>query len=1625
MQEFQRTEFGNYTLYDRIGAGGMAEIFLATQHAIEGFEKRLVIKRILPTLSDDQQFVRMFIEEAKLCVSLRHPNIVQVYDLGEIDQQYFIAMEYVDGRDLLKTLAACGRKKIGFPTDIALYIVMEVLKGLEYAHKLIKPDGQPLGIIHRDVSPSNVLLSFAGEVKIGDFGIAKATTREKTATGILKGKFGYMAPEQVTGAPIDHKADIFAVGIVLYELLTGHRLFAGKNDLAVLERVRDAVVDPPPRFYRQDLDPELEAIVLKALARDSRHRFESASELHDAIHAYVYRSRAMVGRPQLGRFMQGLFLTDPEELARRNRVCLPPVPISKSGSAPPPASFGYEATADERSVRGTEDVEGPSGLHDDGFDEKTPLLDPAEEAALLRGRDPSVTGQEQVEGDAPWDMPPGAGLPVERGALVAPQALEADPAELAHTVLTDVRDEIASGSPPGAVPEGLGDAAPTGAMAREALGSIGTEEPLEEVGDSAIESIELRGAGAGSARDAGAREEALALRRARENDAATELDLEERAPLRSEPRVASPPRVIEQAADSTRHGRPPSQERAAAERAATERPEVSTSEAGRRRSVVRRPLESTATAPTVAPVLEPRAAQGPTFSPAEIVERTASAITGRAFQLDLPERTERFDSGHFLAADAEAPASLPSLAAPFPLERFEVEEEDSTTHGTLEVDGADLPTSEVDSQSREYAALPEIGRELDDEPSLTDVLEEVGLSPLGAVQSTTPSPSPAERGPSPFEEEHATGLVETGRTRPARDEDPELDEDDEGSVTGPLDPNALAEARLAPSRRRPITGSKARPVLLAADPEALRRAPSRASSSRRSAPRRRVTTRVPLSVVNPTRDGSRLGRPSKLRPTARRDSTGLGALLIEEETETGAPILEPGSDPVVRTLPDRRASSGVTAALEEAAEIEEALEELRLSSTGPQEITSTGLLAKTAPDGVEVPLDDGGASLKKAVMRRQSRRRLVSHGVVLYAEDETARGERSFLPEEEASVPAITNAGRLEDEGASDLFGVLAVLDQEPAAGFAPEEELSMETESRRWDELGELLSRAPQAFPIPTPAPVQPREHSDAIDVGETRLGLLARSDTGGAQLDPGFLEDERTASVSDGQVLSIAEQPGRPRPRPVSAALEFTFGSSRGPDIGKREGSAEIDLFGEDPDEDSIAATLNEGDELEELAEVRRVAARGFVETEEPTQEQSAERPLPYGRESMLDAHAGLPEVYETSPERPSREQLVSESFDLGLAMAAENRRRKPSPPAERAPSPTPLLAALEPLERTASQSVPTPTPPPKLSASKNGGALRAVVERTRPVKELNRPRAPAPQAPLRAAGTASPHPLRAAGTGHPLRAAGTPALVIPVPNSALPSAAGWAPPAAPKSSGLTVTSWILVSIALALSAAVAVSSWMARGRTPVPIAPLAPLTPDRLGAGGLAPDGLAPAALGADGLGADGLAADGLGADGRAADGLAADGRAVDGLARQVGGAGERVAPEPGSAALEAAAASPGGADVNLEVAAPAREVRSPTRAAEPRPAPRSASPRRAAAPAESSRKKAASATGTLRLDCREPVDVQISEVGTLSDQTRLRKALEPGEYQVRLYRGGKKISQLVVKLLAGQSVDIPCP
>ncbi len=332
--------FGKYVLTERIGAGGMAEIFRATAFGVEGFTKEVCIKRILPTLSSDETFVRMFVDEAKIAVSLHHANIVQVFDLGRIGEHYFIAMELVRGRDLLQVINQLRAKKLRIPVPIALYVLSEVLRGLDYAHR-VKVEGRPLGLIHRDVSPSNILISWEGEVKVADFGIAKAAAvkDEKTATGTMKGKYGYMSPEQVRGERIDHRSDVFAAGILLYESLVGARLFKGETDLDTLERVRAARVNPLPSQVNKEIPASVEAVILKALSLDREKRFQTAGAMRDALLDCLYALGQRVDAKVLSAFMGETFAQaiQEEEERDRQRASLS-LPVPPPATSLPPAS---------------------------------------------------------------------------------------------------------------------------------------------------------------------------------------------------------------------------------------------------------------------------------------------------------------------------------------------------------------------------------------------------------------------------------------------------------------------------------------------------------------------------------------------------------------------------------------------------------------------------------------------------------------------------------------------------------------------------------------------------------------------------------------------------------------------------------------------------------------------------------------------------------------------------------------------------------------------------------------------------------------------------------------------------------------------------------------------------------------------------------------------------------------------------------------------------------------------------------------------------------------------------------------------------------------------------------------
>jgi serine/threonine protein kinase len=299
--------FGPYQLLDRVAVGGMAEVFKAKRAGVEGFEKTVALKRILPHLSDNKEFVDMFVDEAKMVAGLTHPNIAQIFDLGKIDKSYFIAMEYVHGRDLRTIMKRAREKGLRMPLDLSLRVVSQVCAALEYAHRKKDERGKPMGIVHRDVSPQNILLSFEGDVKLVDFGIAKAATKaSSTDRGALRGKLLYMSPEQAWGRPIDRRSDVFSLGIVLYEMVTETKPFLGPGtELTILELVRQCLVTAP-RELNPRVPEALDRVVMKALARDPADRYQDAGQMQRGLERFL-RERPPVTARDLARFLELLF----------------------------------------------------------------------------------------------------------------------------------------------------------------------------------------------------------------------------------------------------------------------------------------------------------------------------------------------------------------------------------------------------------------------------------------------------------------------------------------------------------------------------------------------------------------------------------------------------------------------------------------------------------------------------------------------------------------------------------------------------------------------------------------------------------------------------------------------------------------------------------------------------------------------------------------------------------------------------------------------------------------------------------------------------------------------------------------------------------------------------------------------------------------------------------------------------------------------------------------------------------------------------------------------------------------------------------------------------------------------
>ncbi|HEY6034772.1 MAG TPA: serine/threonine-protein kinase, partial [Kofleriaceae bacterium] len=306
-------QLGRYSILKHLASGGMADVLLGRTEGIEGFERHVVVKRIKPEIASDRHFIEMFLDEARLAATLHHQNVVQVHDIGEDHGEYFFAMEYLHGEDLRKMLSTVAKQKQHLPLAHVIAIVSAAAAGLHYAHERRGSDKKKLEIVHRDVTPSNIIVGYDGSVKLVDFGIAKATMRSSdTRAGTLKGKTSYMSPEQCKGEPsIDRRSDIYSLGVVLYELATTSRLFKGDSEYLVMDAIVNGKV-PLPRVRRPDLPNELSSIIMQALAVDRNRRFQTADQLRQALDQFAVDANLTISTSGLASYMKKLFGERPE-----------------------------------------------------------------------------------------------------------------------------------------------------------------------------------------------------------------------------------------------------------------------------------------------------------------------------------------------------------------------------------------------------------------------------------------------------------------------------------------------------------------------------------------------------------------------------------------------------------------------------------------------------------------------------------------------------------------------------------------------------------------------------------------------------------------------------------------------------------------------------------------------------------------------------------------------------------------------------------------------------------------------------------------------------------------------------------------------------------------------------------------------------------------------------------------------------------------------------------------------------------------------------------------------------------------------------------------------------------------
>jgi hypothetical protein len=330
---------GRYQIVDRIATGGMAEVYLAVHGELAGFRTPVVLKKVLPHLANNPQFIDMFLDEARIASMLDHPNVVRIYEVGRSGSEYFLAMELVQGKSLSAVLRRAQEEEGGrVDPKLAAFVVAQAAAGLNHAHNLTDPLGNPLGLVHRDVSPQNILISFEGSVKVIDFGIARALGRiTETQTGGMKGKFGYMSPEQARGEEVDQRTDIFALGVVLWEALTGRRLFQRENDLATM---RALTYEPIPRPSTiKDVPLELESLVMRALARNPKLRFSTARDFGSALEKWIVAAGG-TSASDVGAMMKAYFIADVSSWQQtlRTAVNLPAVTEADLAATPAPTA---------------------------------------------------------------------------------------------------------------------------------------------------------------------------------------------------------------------------------------------------------------------------------------------------------------------------------------------------------------------------------------------------------------------------------------------------------------------------------------------------------------------------------------------------------------------------------------------------------------------------------------------------------------------------------------------------------------------------------------------------------------------------------------------------------------------------------------------------------------------------------------------------------------------------------------------------------------------------------------------------------------------------------------------------------------------------------------------------------------------------------------------------------------------------------------------------------------------------------------------------------------------------------------------------------------------------------------